>query len=54
MRKTDPLLEPFQLKHLTLKNRVFSAAHEPAYSVDGLPAERYRRYHEEKPRVAWP
>ena len=44
----DPLLQPFQLKHLTLKNRVMSSAHEPAYSEDGMPKDRYRAYHEEK------
>ncbi len=46
----DPLLQPFQLKHLTLKNRIMSTAHEPAYSEDGMPKDRYRRYHLEKAR----
>lgn len=45
---TDPLLQPFQLKHLTLKNRVMSTAHEPAYSEAGMPTDRYRLYHVEK------
>jgi 2,4-dienoyl-CoA reductase-like NADH-dependent reductase (Old Yellow Enzyme family) len=45
---SDPLLEPYALKHLTLRNRVFSSAHEPAYSEDGMPKDRYRRYHVEK------
>ncbi len=44
----DPLLQPFRLKHLTLKNRVMSTSHEPAYSENGLPKERYRLYHAEK------
>ncbi|WP_289852376.1 NADH:flavin oxidoreductase [Mesorhizobium liriopis] len=44
----DPLLQPFRLKHLVLKNRLMSTAHEPAYSEDGLPKERYRLYHAEK------
>ena len=48
MSVTDPLLQPFQLKDLTLKNRIMSTSHEPAYSVDGMPKERYRRYHAEK------
>lgn len=48
MSSRDPLLQPYQLKHLTLKNRIMSTAHEPAYSVDGMPTERYRLYHEEK------
>lgn len=46
----DPLLQPFQLKHLTLKNRIMSTAHEPAYSEGGMPTERYRLYHLEKAR----
>ena len=44
----DPLLQPFQLKHVTLKNRIMSTAHEPNYSEGGLPLERYRLYHLEK------
>jgi len=46
----DPLLQPFRLKHLTLKNRVMSTSHEPAYSEDGMPKARYRLYHAEKAR----
>ena len=45
---SDPLLQPFQLKHLRLRNRIMSTAHEPAYSEDGLPKQRYRLYHVEK------
>jgi N-methyl-L-proline demethylase len=45
---TDPLFQPYQLKHLTLKNRLMSTSHEPNYSEDGLPGERYRLYHVEK------
>jgi len=45
---TDPLLQPFTLKHLTLKNRLMTTAHEPAYPEDGLPKDRYRAYHEER------
>jgi 2,4-dienoyl-CoA reductase-like NADH-dependent reductase (Old Yellow Enzyme family) len=44
----DPLLQPFRLKHLTLKNRIMSTAHEPFYAEDGLPKDRYRLYHVEK------
>lgn len=46
----DPLLQPYRLKHLTIRNRVFSSAHEPAYSEGGLPTDRYRAYHVEKAR----
>lgn len=48
MPANDPLLQPYQLKHLTLRNRIMSTAHEPAYSEDGLPKDRYRLYHVEK------
>jgi len=48
MAATDPLLQPYRLKHLELRNRIMSTAHEPAYSEDGLPKDRYRLYHEEK------
>ena len=47
----DPLLQPFTLKHLTLRNRIMTTSHEPAYSVDGMPAERYRAYHEERAKA---
>ena len=48
MSSSDPLLQPYQLKHLKLRNRLMSTAHEPAYTEDGLPKERYRLYHAEK------
>ncbi|MCU1367420.1 MAG: putative N-methylproline demethylase [Ilumatobacteraceae bacterium] len=44
----DPLLQPFTIKSLTLKNRVMSSSHEPAYGDDGMPKEKYRLYHAEK------
>ncbi len=47
-QSNDPLLQPYRLKHLTLKNRIMSTAHEPAYSEDGMPKDRYRLYHLEK------
>ncbi len=46
----DPLLEPFALKHLKLRNRIISTAHAPSFHVDGHPREQYRLYHEEKAR----
>ena len=47
---SDPLLQPYRLRHLTLKNRIMSTAHEPSYSEDGMPKDRYRLYHLEKAR----
>jgi N-methyl-L-proline demethylase len=44
----DPLLQPFRLKNVTLRNRVVSTSHEPSYTEDGMPKRRYRLYHEEK------
>ncbi|SLN50950.1 putative N-methylproline demethylase [Roseovarius gaetbuli] len=46
----DPLLQPYALKHLTLKNRIMTTSHEPAYPEDGLPKDRYRAYHVERAR----
>lgn len=45
---TDPLLQPYRLKHLTLKNRIMTTSHEPAYPEDGMPKDRYRAYHVER------
>ncbi|MBR7743009.1 FAD-dependent oxidoreductase [Phycicoccus sp. BSK3Z-2] len=50
MAHLDPLLDPFTLKHVALRNRVVSTSHEPAYTEDGMPKDRYRLYHLEKAR----
>jgi len=47
----DPLLQPYQLKHLTLRNRIMTTAHEPAYPVDGMPKDLYRAYHVERAKA---
>ena len=47
----DPLLQPFQLKHLRLKNRLMITAHEPAYPEDGMPKAKYRAYHVERAKA---
>ncbi len=44
----DPLLQPYQLKYLTLRNRIMMTSHEPAYPEDGMPKDRYRAYHVER------
>ena len=49
--ENDPLLQPFRLKHLTLKNRIMTTSHEPAYSDSGMPTERYAAYHEERAKA---
>ena len=46
--RNDPLLQPFRLKHLTLKNRIMSTSHASGLVEDGMPRERYQRYHEAK------
>nr|WP_325248589.1 NADH:flavin oxidoreductase [Amylibacter sp.] len=48
---TDPLLQPYRLKHLTLKNRIMTTSHEPAYPEDGMPKDRYRAYHVERAKA---
>jgi N-methyl-L-proline demethylase len=48
---TDPLLQPYQLRHLTLRNRIMTTAHEPAYPEDGMPKDRYRAYHAERAKA---
>ncbi len=48
MTSTDPLLQPYKLKHLTLKNRIITTSHEPAYPEDGMPKDKYRAYHVER------
>ncbi len=48
MDSKDPLMQPFQLRRLTLKNRIMSTSHTMLYSVDGAPQQRYQLYHEEK------
>ncbi len=45
---SDPLLTPFTLGKVELRNRIVSTSHAPHYAVSGLPLEQYRLYHEEK------
>ncbi|WP_375553320.1 FAD-dependent oxidoreductase [Roseovarius mucosus] len=47
----DPLLQPYQLKHLTLKNRIMTTSHEPAYPEEGMPKARYTAYHAERAKA---
>lgn len=47
----DPLLQPYQLKHLTLKNRIMTTSHEPAYPENGMPTARYAAYHGERAKA---
>ncbi|MEO0619348.1 MAG: FAD-dependent oxidoreductase [Pseudomonadota bacterium] len=50
-RTHDPILEPFQLKGLTLRNRIMSTSHACGLEEDGgMPGSRYQRYHVEKAR----
>jgi 2,4-dienoyl-CoA reductase-like NADH-dependent reductase (Old Yellow Enzyme family) len=49
-RQKDPLLQPFRVKKLELRNRIMSTSHASTLDEGGMPAERYQRYHEEKAR----
>ena len=47
----DPLLQPFKIKNLTLKNRVMSTSHACGLEDENqMPGETYQRYHVEKAR----
>ncbi len=48
MTTKDPLLQPFQLRHLLLRNRILTTSHAPSFAEQGHPRDRYRLYHEEK------
>ena len=50
-RDNDPLLQPYQLRHLRLRNRIMTTSHEPADPEDGMPKARYRAYHVERARA---
>lgn len=45
---TDPLLQPFKLAHLELRNRIMSTSHAIGFGEDGMPTGKYQRYHEAK------
>ena len=47
----DPLLQPYTLKHLTLRNRIMTTSHEPAYPEEGMPKQRYAAYHAERAKA---
>ncbi len=50
-KSNDPLLQPLQLKHLTLRNRIMSTAHACGLEDrDAMPGEVYQAYHEAKAR----
>ena len=48
---SDPLLQPYKIKNLTLRNRIMTTSHEPAYPVDGMPKDLYRAYHVERAKA---
>jgi 2,4-dienoyl-CoA reductase-like NADH-dependent reductase (Old Yellow Enzyme family) len=48
----DPLLQQFQLKNTTLRNRVVSTSHEPSYTEDGMPKRATASTTRKRPRAA--
>ena len=48
---SDPLLQPYRLKHLTLKQPADDHQPRAGLSEDGMPKERYRAYHVERARA---
>ncbi|MED6311218.1 MAG: N-methylproline demethylase, partial [Pseudomonadota bacterium] len=45
---TAPLFQPLTIRHVTFRNRFMSTSHACGLEEDGMPKERYQRYHEEK------
>ncbi len=50
MTEFKHLFKPIKVGGITLKNRIFSTGHVPAFAVNGYPTERYRFYQAEKAR----
>ena len=48
MGKYDALLKPLTIRQTTIRNRIVSTAHAPAYDEDRKPKDRYQLYHAEK------
>ncbi len=48
MGQFDKLLQPLQIKGLTIRNRVVSTPHSEVNAENGMPTERYIAYHVEK------
>ncbi|PRX18851.1 hypothetical protein B0G75_14025 [Paraburkholderia sp. BL18I3N2] len=48
MNQYPALFQPLKIKGVTIRNRVFSTGHAPMYAANGVPTERYLRYHQEK------
>ena len=44
-QSNDPLLQPYQLKHLTLKNRIMSTGHDTTLPTDGTVNDELVAYH---------
>src|SRR5438105_9291172 len=40
----DPLLQPFRIKSLVLKNRIMSTSHASGLEAGGVPTEAYQLY----------
>ena len=49
----DPLLQPYVLEHMRLRNRIMTTSDEPAYTEDGMPKEWYCAYHAERGKAGF-
>ena len=47
----DPLLQPYDLRDLRLRNRIMITSHAPAYTEDGRPKGWCRAYHAERAKA---
>src|SRR5688572_1114939 len=48
MTEFKHLFSPIRIGGVTLRNRIYSTGHVPAFAENGYPTERYRLYHAEK------
>jgi 2,4-dienoyl-CoA reductase-like NADH-dependent reductase (Old Yellow Enzyme family) len=46
----DPLLQPLQIRSLTIRNRIMSTSHACGLQVGGYPQDAYQAYQAEKAR----
>ena len=46
----DPLFQPLRIRNVEFRNRIMSTSHACGLEENGMPLERYQRYHEEKAR----
>ena len=49
----DPLLKPYQIKNLEIRNRLMTSAHEPSYAENGYQKINIDIIMLREPKVVW-